>query len=525
MQQLDSSIQFRIFSYLSIGQYFELALLGRHFRELIKENVLEFAISHQVIYKTQSLIASIIHFEPNRKGIWVCKSILSQFQTQEFSQLRFELGLMALKEFSRCKMALEYSTTRRDKYYRIMTDLIASGNFLACKYLIKNPLGFVKDEKFLHYHQTFVVLDSIHDLLDQNYCPQPNTLQQCYQYYYHLLVEFSRSKLKKTDAQLVVSHFEYDMDHFLSLLNEVDAKSKDYLWLKTHAEYFQLDVEKKMSKQSFEQIEQILLQYPMKVLAHIAWGYYMSNIPNVTRDDEKSLRYYKICAKKGHALSMNNLSTFYKMGICKKRNLAKALDYLHQAAYQGCAQAYLNLAYMYDSGDGVAINHTKALYYYKKAAKFKLSMGLFKVGYYYDVGIGTTPNPKLAFKYYYKAVLLNNVHALNNIALLYETGVGVSQQNLHLALAFYSIAAEKGSAYGYNNLGLMNMLGKGLRRPDFEEAERCFNIAISKGSQQATTNLQLLYKQMEKMGIYKQRFFVTRWMFSWYDLIMNKLSI
>ena len=81
----------------------------------------------------------------------------------------------------------------------------------------------------------------------------------------------------------------------------------------------------------------------------------------------EALKWFKLGAENGDALSENNLGYMYLKGFGTAKDTAKAAEYLQKAAAHGHKGAAMSLGFMYENGDGVPQDLQEARRLYLRA--------------------------------------------------------------------------------------------------------------------------------------------------------------
>ena len=92
----------------------------------------------------------------------------------------------------------------------------------------------------------------------------------------------------------------------------------------------------------------------------------------VRADNMEALKWFKLGAENGDALSENNLGYMYLKGFGTAKDTAKAAEYLQKAAAHGHKGAAMSLGFMYENGDGVPQDLQEARRLYLRAKEHKV---------------------------------------------------------------------------------------------------------------------------------------------------------
>lgn len=574
---LSVDLQISILCFLPLPHFIRVTYWNKKFYDLVHANLLNYALETGVIYYSQALASHFVEFEINKKGQWEAKKLKSlsfQVESQDENsnqELLHSVGLCLLKECMQLYKVRQLSSIKYYKSFPLLTELILRGNFKAAKMFLK--FVFLKypalREKQIDAKTILFYLDKVHELLDKNskvvdFHLATNTemwlIQKAYHFYYHYIAELVKSKVIKWNTNnpappvpphapaaavaaaaavppTTISNLsstnsysqKYNKEEMYLLLQNLEPESKDYKWLHSHIQFFELESLSRPSKQKMELMESIFDEYPIKALGNtMGWEMYSPSSNEISKNPQKAFKYCSISAKRGHVLSMNNLGVLYKTGTGVEANPEKAVEMYALAAENGDSYGNVNLAHCLDKGTGIQQNHQLALKHFKYAAKYSHDDAQMKVGYYYQMGIGVPVNYKLAVQFYQKSILRDNSAAFNNLGMLYESGLGVPR-NLHLAIAMYKTACDKDSPVAFNNLGLCYLYGKGLKKPDYEEAERCLKLAIQKGHTNAKNYLEGLYQMQGKITQVPpfplSLFSMPKYLLQWTNVLFTGLSL
>lgn len=148
-------------------------------------------------------------------------------------------------------------------------------------------------------------------------------------------------------------------------------------------------------------------------------------------------------ASKGEPPALNLLGMMYELGLGVTRDEKRSVNYYRQAADKGYSYAQYNLAVSYDTGIGVSLNYREAVKWYKRAAEQGTSIAQYNLGVMYEEGRGIPRSHKEAAYWYHRAAEQGHAQAQNNLAWLYETGQGL-EMDLVSAYAWFDIAADQG---------------------------------------------------------------------------------
>jgi TPR repeat protein len=137
-----------------------------------------------------------------------------------------------------------------------------------------------------------------------------------------------------------------------------------------------------------------------------------------SRDYDKALELFYVCAKRGHADAQYRLARIYHY---TKRNYLKAYKWYRRLAAQSDAAGQLGLGMLYEDWQ----NFAKAFKWYMRAAKQNNSKAQCQVARMYKYGNGIKTDYHQAFKWYMKAAAQQEPSAYYGIGYFYERGYAV----------------------------------------------------------------------------------------------------
>lgn len=172
-----------------------------------------------------------------------------------------------------------------------------------------------------------------------------------------------------------------------------------------------------------------------------------------TQEIKDSLANIMADAKKGDAVAMNEVGTWYYEGKHVKQDYKEAYDWWSKSALQQNTRAIANLGMCYQFGRGVEKDSVDAIRLYEKSIKDG-NMALFQ------------QREKNANKNAFDAMLIGNC---------YENGVGVTK-DFAKASKYYGFAASKGSVDGMRQAGICCLNSK-----QNAEALKYFEKGAAKG--------------------------------------------
>lgn len=155
--------------------------------------------------------------------------------------------------------------------------------------------------------------------------------------------------------------------------------------------------------------------------------------------------YFRLGARLGEPMSMNNLGACYAKGVGVGRNVYQAVYWYRQSASKMCPAALHNLGYCLQEGEGVAVDKKKGYELTALAAAKGLPIATYYQGLYKLVGMGCGKDEYVAFKCFRKAAWSGIANAQYDLALCYLRGEGTAQSKLR-ALLWLCLSALCGSS-------------------------------------------------------------------------------
>ena len=214
----------------------------------------------------------------------------------------------------------------------------------------------------------------------------------------------------------------------------------------------------------------------------------------VKQSDKKSIKFYKMAAKRKHAAAQYALGNYYYNGSTGfKQSYKKAIEYYTLAAKQGDTYAQLNLGAMYKEGDNIEQSNSKARKWWTKAAEQGLAQAQFNLGLDYKNGDSIEQSNSKARKWWTKAAEQGLARAQFNLGTMYKDGDGFKQSNSK-AREWWTKAAEQGLARAQFYLGTMYEQGDGIEQSN-SKAREWFTKAAAQGYKEANKYLKQLDKK------------------------------
>lgn len=215
----------------------------------------------------------------------------------------------------------------------------------------------------------------------------------------------------------------------------------------------------------------------LDAMYRLAYSYYWGK-SGYEKDARKAFKWWKMCADRGDATAMHEISVLYIDGEGTRKNYKKAFQYAKSSAEAGDADglnqlgfclywgygterdfvaavdcfrraidrgetivAAHNLAERYRTGEGVNQDFEQALLYHNMAARKKYPDSICCIGIMHVQGQGMPVNYKEGVRLLRRAVKLGSTLALFELGKCYENGLGV-RENWHKALSLYEQSLE-----------------------------------------------------------------------------------
>lgn len=141
----------------------------------------------------------------------------------------------------------------------------------------------------------------------------------------------------------------------------------------------------------------------------------------IRKDRNKSFKYYKMAADKGHEFSRLKLGYAYRYGFGTEKNSALAFETFKSLANDGNASAMFNLGLMFESGESTSRDIEQALYWYRKASDKNDSTASLRLGVLFFEGKQVPKNMNAAENFLSKAKYPNAQGKLY-LAMIYDKG-------------------------------------------------------------------------------------------------------
>lgn len=216
------------------------------------------------------------------------------------------------------------------------------------------------------------------------------------------------------------------------------------------------------------------------------------------KDTAESKRLCELSAQAGNTTGQYCLGVVYENGTPEvQKDLEKALNYYKLGAAKNSQASQWALGRFYETGKG-GLNKDliEAGRLYKLSADQGFSFALAALGRMYDNGIGGFPkNQEKAVELYKLSANTGNSNGQAFLAQKYQTGSGGLKKDEVEAVRLYKLASEQNNSFAKNNLGAAYEFGQGGLKKDIETAVRYYKEAEALGSTTATNNLKRLGRQ------------------------------
>lgn len=162
-------------------------------------------------------------------------------------------------------------------------------------------------------------------------------------------------------------------------------------------------------------------------------------VPKV--DYQEAIRWWKEAARRGYAVSMNNLGLAYANGHGVTQDHAQALKWWEMAAEKGNAWAMNSIGDLYENGLGVAQDYREAREWYERAAEAGDGLAMYNLGHFYEKGLGVEANLKTALGWYERSADKGIALSMYAAGKLIEHGRGVPADPAE-AHAWFTVATR-----------------------------------------------------------------------------------
>ena len=191
------------------------------------------------------------------------------------------------------------------------------------------------------------------------------------------------------------------------------------------------------------------------------------------RDPIRAVDNYKRAAERGHALAAADAGRKYELGDGPvAKNEEESVKWYKLASEFGDTHSTFKLGTMSELGRGVPHDDAKAAEYYRKAADRGSFFAMYALGLLVEAGRGVPRDDKQAAEWFKKSAERNYPRAKVNLGLLTASGRGVPRDEKG-AVELYKQAAAAGDGVGSYWLAFATLGGHGVAKDD-KEAERLF---------------------------------------------------
>ncbi|MDX2131806.1 MAG: caspase family protein [Planctomycetota bacterium] len=213
----------------------------------------------------------------------------------------------------------------------------------------------------------------------------------------------------------------------------------------------------------------------------------------VAKDDAEAFTHFETAAKRGLAVGMYNVATFYAGGRGVRRNEAQAFEWYRRAADAGYAQASTEVGRRYHYGVGTERSEREALAYFTRAAGTGDAAAIEWLGVYHQNGYaGLTKDGAEAVRHYERAFAAGRHDCANSIGVVYFDGKGVPV-NAAKGVEWFAKADEHNVPMGSRNLGWAYQTGLGTTK-DLAKARTLYEKAVRLGSSSAMVLLAKMHR-------------------------------
>ena len=149
------------------------------------------------------------------------------------------------------------------------------------------------------------------------------------------------------------------------------------------------------------------------------------------------------------------------MSACRAPDFTEALRWWKEAARRGYAVSMNNIGLLYANGQGVPQDYNEALEVVAAVGRARQRLGHEQRRRSVREWPGREQSYAEALEWYRRAAQAGDGLAMYNIGTFYENGRGVDE-DLKAAYDWYNRAADKGIASAMHSLGKMLEAGRGL---------------------------------------------------------------
>jgi TPR repeat protein len=228
---------------------------------------------------------------------------------------------------------------------------------------------------------------------------------------------------------------------------------------------------------------------------------------DVSRDEEKALKWYWRAAELYFPAAYSELSWILRFGEPKHRNSKEAIRLLEQGAKLNDCSSLFHLAYIYHQGENVPQDYQTAFKYYRRASACGDNRAQSNLGNLFLEGLGTTRNPEAAAANYRTAALRGNAIGAVNLGRMYEKGNGLPRSAKDAA-SWYQLASDQGYAEAKALLSTMYRDGNGVKK-DLKRCHQLLQEAVKAGNSIGMFLLGVAYEYGD--GVEKSKSEAASW--------------
>ena len=231
------------------------------------------------------------------------------------------------------------------------------------------------------------------------------------------------------------------------------------------------------------------------------------NGQGVPKDENESVRWFRLAADQGDAPAQGNLGYAYHVGRGVSKDEREAARWYRLAADQGDAAAQGNLGGLYAGGNGVPKDEREAVRWFRLSADQGHAWAQFNLGAMFDAGRGVPKDEREAIRWYRLAADQGNPDAQVMLAGLFLKMRG-EFENEREAVRWLRRVADRSEAWAQVALATMYWDGRVVPR-DAQEAARWMRLAADQGHADAQSLVGAMYAEGE--GLPKDEREAVRW--------------
>jgi hypothetical protein len=205
----------------------------------------------------------------------------------------------------------------------------------------------------------------------------------------------------------------------------------------------------------------------------------------VSQDDKTAVKWWKLAAEQGYAISQKNLGWMYENGRGVSQDYGTAVKWYKLSAKQGDAGAQHNLGRMYENGLGVSKNYKTAVEWYKLVAEQGHAPAQDKIEELQQKFSEQIPS---------STVTAEKSAPPRTKGNYWKGQVAYRNQDYATALREWEPLANQGNANALFNLGVMYKYGQGVPQ-NYKTAIKWFRLAAKQGHPRAQEQVEFLRKK------------------------------